>query len=81
MTYVLVAGEIDLSVGSAYGLLTVIMGLLVVPAGLSPWLALPMVIVVGVAHGHAHRPDRRPVRHPLLHRHAGHARRLPQPWR
>ncbi len=34
MTYVLVAGEIDLSVGSVYGVLTVLMGLLVVSAGL-----------------------------------------------
>ena len=30
MTYLLIAGEIDLSVGSVFGFLTVIMGLLVV---------------------------------------------------
>ena len=36
MTYLLIAGEIDLSVGSVFGFLTVIMGLLVVAAGSIP---------------------------------------------
>src|SRR6185369_4568226 len=53
MTFVLVAGEIDLSVGSVYGVLTVAMGLLVVQAGLSPWLAMPLVIIGGLAIGAA----------------------------
>ena len=39
MTYLLIAGEIDLSVGSVFGFLTVIMGLLVVVLGINPWLA------------------------------------------
>lgn len=51
MTYVLVAGEIDLSVGSVYGILTVIMGMLVVAAGLSPWAAMPIVILIGIGIG------------------------------
>jgi ribose transport system permease protein len=51
MTYVLIAGEIDLSVGSVYGLLTVVMGLLVVVGGLSPWVAMMVVIALGVAIG------------------------------
>jgi ABC-type xylose transport system permease subunit len=38
MTFVLIAGEIDLSVGSVYGFLTVLMGLLVVLIGFSPGL-------------------------------------------
>ncbi len=40
MTYLLIAGEIDLSVGSVFGFLTVIMGLLVVVLGINPWLAM-----------------------------------------
>jgi ribose transport system permease protein len=51
MTYVLVAGEIDLSVGSAYGVLIVVMGLLVSGAGLDPWLATLVVMGLGAAIG------------------------------
>ena len=36
MTYLLIAGEIDLSVGSVFGFLNVIMGLLVVAVGHQP---------------------------------------------
>ena len=39
MTYLLIAGEIDLSVGSVFSFINVIMGLLVVTAGINPWLA------------------------------------------
>jgi hypothetical protein len=45
MTYLLIAGEIDLSVGSLFGFLNVIMGLLVVAAGIDPWLAMGLVIL------------------------------------
>jgi ribose transport system permease protein len=51
MTYVLIAGEIDLSVGSVYGVLTVIMGMLVVAFGLSPWVAMPIAILAGAGIG------------------------------
>ena len=51
MTYLLIAGEIDLSVGSVFGFLTVIMGLLVVVLGINPWLAM-------VGGDRARRPDR-----------------------
>ena len=51
MTWVLIAGEIDLSVGSVYGFLTVVMGMLVVAFGLSPWAAMPIVILIGVGIG------------------------------
>lgn len=51
MTFVLVAGEIDLSVGSVYGVLTVILGLLVSSAGLDPWLATLVVIALGLLIG------------------------------
>ena len=51
MTYLLIAGEIDLSVGSVFGFLTVIMGLLVVVLEMSPWLAMVLVIALGAVTG------------------------------
>jgi ribose transport system permease protein len=51
MTFVLVAGEIDLSVGSVYGVLTVILGLLVSSGGVDPWLATLAVMALGVVIG------------------------------
>jgi ribose transport system permease protein len=51
MSYLLVAGEIDLSVGSTYGFLTMVMGILIVRAGLDPWLAMMAVIVLGTLIG------------------------------
>jgi ribose transport system permease protein len=51
MTYLLVAGEIDLSVGSVYGVLTVIIGLLVSTLHLDPWLAMLAAIALGAAIG------------------------------
>jgi ribose transport system permease protein len=51
MTYLLIAGEIDLSVGSVFGFLNVIMGLLVVVAGLNPWLAMVLVTALGALTG------------------------------
>jgi ribose transport system permease protein len=51
MTYLLIAGEIDLSVGSLFGFLNVIMGLLVVVAGLNPWLAMLLVTALGAVSG------------------------------
>jgi ribose/xylose/arabinose/galactoside ABC-type transport system permease subunit len=51
MTYLLVAGEIDLSVGSVYGVLTVIVGLLVSTIHLDPWLATLSVIGLGTLIG------------------------------
>lgn len=47
MSYLLIAGEIDLSVGSTYGFLTMVMGILVAKQGIDPWLAMPAVIVLG----------------------------------
>jgi ribose/xylose/arabinose/galactoside ABC-type transport system permease subunit len=47
MTFLLVAGEIDLSVGSAYGFLAVILGILVGRNGLDPWLGSLVVILLG----------------------------------
>ena len=47
MTIIFVAGEIDLSIGSVYGFLMVIMGILVIQAGIDPWLAMILVIGLG----------------------------------
>ncbi len=51
MTYLLVAGEIDLSVGSVYGVLIVAVGLLVSTFGMDPWLATFAAILLGVLIG------------------------------
>src|ERR1700722_10889907 len=40
MTFLFVVGEMDISVGSVYGFLTVIMGILVGRSGWNPWLAM-----------------------------------------
>ena len=50
-TYLLIAGELDLSVGSAYGLGTIIMGWLVTSVGIDPWLAAGCVLLYGVVVG------------------------------
>jgi ribose transport system permease protein len=51
MTFVFVAGEIDISVGSVYGFLTVIMGILVDRHGWNPWLAMLIVVQLGALIG------------------------------
>src|SRR5258708_38943519 len=51
MSYLLIAGEIDLSVGSTYGFLTMVMGILVAREQLDPWLAMAAIIVLGVLVG------------------------------
>lgn len=51
MTYLLVAGEIDLSVGSVYGALTVIVGILVSTLQVDPFVATIAAIVLGTIIG------------------------------
>lgn len=51
MTLIVVAGEIDLSVGSVYGLLNVVMGMLVVRLGWNPWFATTLVVLLGALKG------------------------------
>jgi ribose transport system permease protein len=50
-TYLFVAGEIDLSIGSVYGFLAMIMGLLAAQRGIDPWLAMIVVIALGAVIG------------------------------
>jgi ribose transport system permease protein len=53
MTLIFVAGEIDISVGSVYGLLNVVMGVLVVKLGWNAWIAAVAVVLLGAAKGTA----------------------------
>jgi ribose transport system permease protein len=51
MTFLFVAGEIDISIGSIYGFLTVVMGILAGRHGWNPWLAMLAVIPLGALIG------------------------------
>ena len=51
MTFVILAGGIDLSVGSVIALSTVLIAVLIQRAGFSPWIAIPVVLVIGTAFG------------------------------
>lgn len=51
MTFLIVAGEIDLSVGSLYGLLAVLLAWLVTGVGVPVGPAVPLVLVAGIAVG------------------------------
>lgn len=51
MTYVMIAGEIDLSVGSMYGLLGIVLARLVTGVGIPVWGALVITIILGVLLG------------------------------
>lgn len=50
MTFVFITGQIDLSVGSIYGLTTMVMAL-IMRRGVDPWLVLPMGLALGTALG------------------------------
>ena len=51
MTYLIISREFDLSVGSTYGLAGVVTGLLVLRQGFDVWLALPLVLALGLLVG------------------------------
>jgi simple sugar transport system permease protein len=53
MTFVIVSGGIDLSVGSVVGFTTVFLALAIEHHGLSPWLAFPLILVICAAFGAA----------------------------
>jgi ribose transport system permease protein len=53
MTFLFVVGELALSGGAMFGLLTVIMGVLVVRNGISPWIGMLAVVVLGMGIGGA----------------------------
>jgi ribose transport system permease protein len=49
-TYLLIAGELDLSVGATYGLGTILMAW-VIEAGLNPWIAAVVILGFGILVG------------------------------
>lgn len=51
MTYLFVAGEIDLSIGSLVGLTTIFMAILVANSGFDPWLAAAFAVGLGALIG------------------------------
>jgi ribose transport system permease protein len=51
MTFLFIAGEFDLSVGSNYALMTIFMGLLVAEHHVGPWPAAVLVVAAGAAIG------------------------------
>ncbi len=51
MTYLFVAGEIDLSVGGLYGLLMVVISILIEKRNVDPWLATLVIMLLGLAVG------------------------------
>jgi len=51
MTLVIVGGGIDLAVGSMLALVSVSFSLLIIHAGWSPWLAVPLCLLFGAACG------------------------------
>jgi simple sugar transport system permease protein len=53
MTFVILTGGIDLSVGALVALTTLISAQLVERSGVSPWLVFPLVLVVGALFGMA----------------------------
>lgn len=51
LTYLVIAGEVDLSIGSNYGLCSVITALAIVHWGWNPWLAALLATAIGSAIG------------------------------
>jgi len=51
MTFLFIAGEFDISVGSQYALATIFMGLLVAEHGVGPWTAAVLVVSAGTVIG------------------------------
>jgi ribose transport system permease protein len=51
MTFLFIAGELDLSVGTMYGFLAMIMAELSIANGWSPWLAAPVTVLLGSVFG------------------------------
>ena len=50
-TYLLIAGELDLSVGSIYGFGTIVMAWLIASGGLDPWIAAGLTLLFGALIG------------------------------
>ena len=51
MTFIIISGEIDLSVGSAFAVTGIVLGLLIKQVELNPWLALVIALGLGTGIG------------------------------
>ncbi len=51
VTFLFISGEIDLSIGSIYGFLGIVLASLIAKFELNPWLALLVVVILGAAIG------------------------------
>ena len=51
MTYIIIAGEIDLSVGSLFAVTGIVLGILIKQTSLNPWLALLISMALGISIG------------------------------
>ena len=69
MTFVVLLGGIDLSVGAVLGLSAVGTAALMVDSGFGIVAAVTVVLLIGALFGAAARATRRPARHPVVHRH------------
>ena len=54
LVFVLLLGEIDLSVGSVSGLASTLFAVFVVEHGMNPWLALVLAVITGIGIGALH---------------------------
>ncbi|WP_053848893.1 sugar ABC transporter permease [Streptomyces sp. NRRL B-24085] len=54
LVFVLLLGEIDLSVGSVSGLASTLFAVFVVEHGVNPWLSLVLAVITGIAVGALH---------------------------
>lgn len=51
MTYILICGEIDLSIGANYGFLTVLIAIMIEKRDINPWLSMVIIIGLGLLIG------------------------------
>ncbi|MEZ4726831.1 MAG: ABC transporter permease [Caldilineaceae bacterium] len=51
MTYIIICGEIDLSVGSSFAVTGIVLGILIKQSGMNPWLALVIALLIGAGIG------------------------------
>jgi ribose transport system permease protein len=51
VTFLFISGEIDLSIGSTYGFLGIVLASLIAKLGLDPWLAMLITVAAGAAIG------------------------------
>ena len=67
----MIAGEFDLSVGTAATFVSVVAAMLMNDMSISVWIASPIAIVLGTLIRDVERVDHAAIRDAVLHRHAG----------